>query len=168
MDTYFVLYDKEQMFKDLYYNSPVKTMVETASLKNGERFSLSPAKINSIGDLSTVSTGSSRREIQLTMDGRTALLTLWGKEADLEIVGDLYTIRCIYPTNDFNNQRCYTSTSSTTFEPYHDDQPDEKFEGNIESVSFERYLFAIHLLKLKISDNIILPYKFKTHQTDIF
>ena len=35
-------------------------------------------------------------------------------------------------------------------------------------MSFESYLFAIHLLKLEITDNIILPCKFKTHQTDIF
>ena len=48
MDTHFVLNDEEQMFKDLYYNLPVKTMAQAASLKNGERVSLSPAKINSV------------------------------------------------------------------------------------------------------------------------
>ena len=46
MDTHFVLNNEEQVFKDVYFNPPVKTMAEAASLKNGERFSLSPAKIN--------------------------------------------------------------------------------------------------------------------------
>ncbi|XP_078330803.1 uncharacterized protein LOC144624736 [Crassostrea virginica] len=122
--------------------------------ENGERFSLFPAKINSLGEVSTVSTGSNRREVQIIMDGRTALLTLWDKEADLEIVvGDIYTIRCIYPTNDFNYQRCYSSTSSTAFEPYHDDQPDEKFKGHIESVSFESNLIEIEGDILSISED---------------
>ena len=48
MDTHFVLNNDEQAFKDAYFNPPFKTMFEAASLKNGERFSLSPAKINSV------------------------------------------------------------------------------------------------------------------------
>ena len=139
---------------------------------------------------------------------RTAPLAIW--EASLEmIVGDIYTIRCVYPTNDFNTHRCYSSTSSkysryfffksifykclklytlsisfpikfvlfkfddffllqqyvykymhhcydfTIFiHSYHDNQPEEMFQGHMESVFFERYLFTIHLWKLEKFWNI--------------
>ena len=51
------------------------------------------------------------------MDGRSALLTLWGKETDIEVVtGELYIVQNIVPSNDFNKQRCYSSTPLTKFE----------------------------------------------------
>lgn len=50
--------------------------------------------------------GSERKEVQLSMDGRSAVLTLWGKETDLEVVAwDMNIVRNIVPGIDFNRQR---------------------------------------------------------------
>ena len=52
----------------------------------------------------------------MAADGRVALLTLWGKTSDLNILPVVYIIKCAKPTNDFNGQRCLNSTPGTTFE----------------------------------------------------
>uniref|UniRef100_K1Q0Y0 Uncharacterized protein n=1 Tax=Magallana gigas TaxID=29159 RepID=K1Q0Y0_MAGGI len=85
-----------------------------------------------IGETGVVSTGSQRREVQLSMDGRSALLTLWGKETDLEVVaGDMYIVRNIVP------------------------KLQETFEGVVESVSFASNLIEINDMMLTISkDNL--------------
>ena len=59
---------------------------------------------------------SQRRQLNLEANGRMAILTLWGKSSDLNILPGLYTINCVKPTNDFNGQRCLNSTPGTTFE----------------------------------------------------
>lgn len=112
-------------------------MADASSLANSTRLSLGPVQVKSIGETGVVSTGSQRREVQLSMDGRSALLTLWGKETDLEVVaGDMYIVRNIVPSNDFNKQRCYSSTPLTKSEPYECTELQETFEGVVESVSF--------------------------------
>uniref|UniRef100_A0A8W8IJ25 Uncharacterized protein n=1 Tax=Magallana gigas TaxID=29159 RepID=A0A8W8IJ25_MAGGI len=75
------------------------------------------------------------------MYGRSALLTLLGKETDLGVVaGDMCIVRNIVPSNDFNKQRCYLSTPPTKFElqAYERTELQEPFEGVVESVSFTR------------------------------
>nr|XP_034316552.1 uncharacterized protein LOC117686014 [Crassostrea gigas] len=92
-------------------------MADASSLANSTRLSLGPVQVKSIGETGVVSTGSQRREVQLSMDGRSALLTLWGKETDLEVLaGDMYIVRNKVSSNDFNKQRCYSSTPLTKFE----------------------------------------------------
>lgn len=61
--------------------------------------------------------GSERKEVQLSMDGRSAVLTLWGKETDLEVVAwDMNIVRNIVPGIDFNRQRFNLPTKLTKFE----------------------------------------------------
>ena len=52
------------------------------------------------------------------MDGRSALLTLWGEKAEQPTIalGQTCIIRCIKASKDFRGQRSYNSTPSTTFE----------------------------------------------------
>uniref|UniRef100_K1QSU8 Uncharacterized protein n=1 Tax=Magallana gigas TaxID=29159 RepID=K1QSU8_MAGGI len=139
-----------------FFNPKTYNMADASSLANSTRLSLSPVQVKSIGETGVVSTGSQRREVQLSMDGRSALLTLWGKATDLEVVaGDMYIVRNIVPSNDFNKQRCYSSTPLTKFEPYECTELQETFEGVVESVSFASNLIEINDMMLTISkDNL--------------
>ena len=56
---------------------------------------------------------SQRRQLDLAADGKVALLTLWGKTSELNILPVVYTIKCAKPTNDLNG---LNSTPGTTFE----------------------------------------------------
>lgn len=48
----------------------------------------------------------------MAMEGRSALLTLWGKETYLGVVaGETYIVQYMVLSNDFNKQRCYSSTT---------------------------------------------------------
>ena len=66
-------------------------------------------------DCDLTKTAKSRREVRLTMDGRSALLTLWGERAEqLSMVhGATYTIMAVKAANEFKGQRAYNSTPST-------------------------------------------------------
>ncbi|XP_052694446.1 uncharacterized protein LOC128172731 [Crassostrea angulata] len=117
MDTSFELTKEEKQIRNYFFNPTTYNMADASSFANSTRLSLGPVQVKSIGETGVVSTGSQRREVQLSMDGRSALLTLWGKETDLEVVaGDMYIVRNIVPSNDFNKQRCYSSTPLTKFE----------------------------------------------------
>ena len=49
------------------------------------------------------------------MDGRSALLTLWGERAEQlsMVLGATYTIMAVKAANEFKGQRAYNSTAST-------------------------------------------------------
>ena len=65
----------------------------------------------------TNSKGYFRREVELSWNGRSALLTLWGDMADnISFRTGTYNIYAIKASNDFKGQRAYNSTPSTTFE----------------------------------------------------
>ena len=66
-------------------------------------------------DCDLTKTAKSRREVRLTMDGRSALLTLWGERAEQlsMVLGATYTIMAVKAANEFKGQRAYNSTSST-------------------------------------------------------
>ena len=51
------------------------------------------------------------------MDGRSALLTLWGERAEQlsMVLGATYTIMAVKAANEFKGQRAYNSTPSTSF-----------------------------------------------------
>uniref|UniRef100_A0A8W8MJ31 Uncharacterized protein n=1 Tax=Magallana gigas TaxID=29159 RepID=A0A8W8MJ31_MAGGI len=85
-------------------------MADASSLSNNMRLSLGLVQI---GETGVVATGSQRREVQLSMDDRSVLLTRWGLEV---VAGDMYIVRNIVPSNDFNKQSCYASTPLTKFE----------------------------------------------------
>uniref|UniRef100_K1R6A6 Uncharacterized protein n=1 Tax=Magallana gigas TaxID=29159 RepID=K1R6A6_MAGGI len=117
MDTLFELTEDEKKMRTNFFSSPTFTISEASSLANCTRLCLGPVQVKSIGETSVVSTGSRRREVQLAMEDISALLTLWGKDTDLEVVtGELYIVQNIVPSNDFNKQRCYSSTPLTKFE----------------------------------------------------
>eukprot|EP00105_Crassostrea_gigas_P023519 XP_011443370.1 PREDICTED: uncharacterized protein LOC105339499 [Crassostrea gigas] len=107
MDTLFDLTEDEKKMRTNFFSPPTFTMADASSLANCTRLCLGPVQVKSIGETGVVSTGSRRREVQLAMEGRSALLTLWGKDTDLEVVtGDLYIVQNIVPSNNFNKQRC--------------------------------------------------------------
>uniref|UniRef100_K1QUV5 Uncharacterized protein n=1 Tax=Magallana gigas TaxID=29159 RepID=K1QUV5_MAGGI len=96
MDTLFDLTEDEKKMRTNIFSPPTFTMADASSLANCTRLCLGPVQI---GETGVVSTGSRRREVQLAMEGRSALLTLWGKETDLEVVtGDLYIVQNIVPS----------------------------------------------------------------------
>ena len=66
-------------------------------------------------DCDLTKTAKSRREVRLTMDGRSALLTLWGERAEQlsMVLGATYTIMAVKAANEFKGQRAYNSTPST-------------------------------------------------------
>nr|XP_034316253.1 uncharacterized protein LOC109620987 [Crassostrea gigas] len=132
MDTLFELTEDEKKMRTNFFSSPTFTMAEASSLANCTRLCLGPVQVKSIGETGVVSTGSRRREVQLAMEDISALLTHLGKETDLEVVtGELYIVQNIVPSNDFNKQRCYSSTPLTKFETYESAELVEHFEGVI-------------------------------------
>uniref|UniRef100_K1R243 Uncharacterized protein n=1 Tax=Magallana gigas TaxID=29159 RepID=K1R243_MAGGI len=138
MDTLFDLTEDEKKMRTNFFSPPTFTMADASSLANCTRLCLGPVQTG------LVSTGSRRREVQLAMEGRPAALTLWGKETDLEVVtGELYIVKNIVPRNDFNKQRCYSSTPLTKFETYESADLMEHFEGVVQSVSFTSNLIEI-------------------------
>ncbi|XP_052694449.1 uncharacterized protein LOC128172736 [Crassostrea angulata] len=154
MDTLFELTEDEKKMRTNFFSPPTFTMAEASSLAYCTRLCLGPVKVKSIGETGVVSTGSRRREVQLAMEGRSALLTLWGKDTDLEVVtGELYIVQNIVPSNDFNKQRCYPSTPLTKFETYESADLMEHFEGVVQSVSFTSNLIKIQDNMLTISNN---------------
>lgn len=69
-----------------------------------------------IGDVAKIT--NSRREVQISFDNRTAILTLWGtiaEECSIE-AESTYNIIAIKAANAFRGQRAYNSTPSTIFE----------------------------------------------------
>ena len=63
-----------------------------------------------IGDLTK--SAKSRRELQLTIDGRSALFTLLGETVEQisMVLGATYTIIAVKAANEFKGQRAYNST----------------------------------------------------------
>uniref|UniRef100_A0A8W8P364 Helicase ATP-binding domain-containing protein n=1 Tax=Magallana gigas TaxID=29159 RepID=A0A8W8P364_MAGGI len=154
MDTLFDLTEDEKKMRTNFFSPPTFTMADASSLANCTRLCLGPVQVKSIGETGVVSTRPRLREVQLAMEGRSALLTLWGKETDLEVVtGELYIIQNIVPSNDFNKQRCYSSTPLTTFETYESAELMEHFEGVVQSVSFTSNLIEIQDHMFTISKN---------------
>uniref|UniRef100_A0A8W8MLA3 Uncharacterized protein n=1 Tax=Magallana gigas TaxID=29159 RepID=A0A8W8MLA3_MAGGI len=96
MDTMFDLTEQQKKIRTEFYSPKTYSMAEASSLPSCTRLCLGPVQVKSIGETGVVSTGSRRREVQLAMEGTFALLTLWGKEKDLEVVaGELYIVHRI-------------------------------------------------------------------------
>uniref|UniRef100_A0A8W8MM27 Uncharacterized protein n=1 Tax=Magallana gigas TaxID=29159 RepID=A0A8W8MM27_MAGGI len=60
-----------------------------------------------VREAATTSYGTQRRELRLSYEKQTCVLTPWGAKAiNCTLRNDmLSTIKCIVPTNDFNHQR---------------------------------------------------------------
>ncbi|CAC5373708.1 unnamed protein product [Mytilus coruscus] len=71
----------EVALKRQFFNPPVFTIDQAASIPNGVRISLEKVGIISIGEIQ-IANGSKRREIQLKYGGRTAKLTAWNGVAE--------------------------------------------------------------------------------------
>ncbi|CAC5382302.1 unnamed protein product [Mytilus coruscus] len=138
----------EVALKRQFFNPPVFTIDQAASIPNGVRISLEKFGIISIGEIQ-ISNGSKRREIQLKYGGRTAKWTAWNVVAESDSgchlqAGKMYQIKNIVPTNDFHGCRCYSACPSTTCELLEDlEEETGLLERVVESVSFESNLIEV-------------------------
>ncbi|XP_062597818.1 uncharacterized protein LOC134259233 [Saccostrea cucullata] len=114
MDTNWKIIEKEEATKTGFLTPRILTMTEAASVALYERISLGPVVVQHIGEVSKTST-SMRKEVQIALEGRSALLTLWGERAEQSFItaNHTYFIYNIKAANEFKGQRIYNSTPST-------------------------------------------------------
>ncbi|CAG2194770.1 unnamed protein product [Mytilus edulis] len=160
MKTSSPLNQTEVVLKGQFFNPPVYTIDQAASISNGVRISLEKVGITSIGEIQ-IANGSKRRDIILKYSGRTAKLTAWNGVADsvggchLQ-AGKMYHIKSVVQ-NDFQDCRCYNASPSTTFELL-EDRVEETgiIDGVVESVSFESNIIEVEDEYYNIPKNMLM------------